>query len=314
MGPINFSAPATPAARDAVPMPALMDLIRAHRAGMTPLHGQVADFVTRHPLHAATMGIEALAEAAEVSVATINRFVRALGLEGFAQFRALGLASFRPLSPVEKLEAQAAACAQDDELVASSFHAVLANLRAGRAVADASVFRRAADAIAAAERVVFLGLGLSAPLAGLLADMILPFCRAQLILDGQGGQERMLRRAFAVGGGDLVIALALPRYSQATIDHARAMRAQGATVIGITDAVSSPLAPHADLLLLAPAEHPLLHASPTAAVGVFEGICALLTARCQSAVEVAELTRRVAPYLHGVSEPAPVTPAERALP
>ncbi len=313
MAPRNFSAPSAPAPGDPAALPSLVDLIRSRRAGMTPLHGQVADFVTRHPLHAATMGIEGLAEAAEVSVATINRFVRALGLEGFAQFRALGLASFRPLSPVEKLEAQAAASAQDDDLVAGSFHAVLANLKAGRAVADASVFRRAADAIAAAERVVFLGLGLSAPLAGLLADMILPFCRAQLILDGQGGQERMLRRTFAVGAGDLVIALSLPRYSQATIDHARAMRAQGATVIGITDALSSPLALHADLLLLAPAEHPLLHASPTAAVGVFEGICAILTARCQSAGDAAELSRRIAPHLHAATEPTH-SAAERAMP
>ncbi len=309
-----ITPPPSPARGDPVAMPTLLDVIRSHRAGMTPLHGRVADFVTRHPLHAATMGIEGLAEAAEVSVATINRFVRALGLEGFAQFRALGLASFRPLSPVEKLEAQAAASAQDDDLVAGSFHAVLANLRTARSVADASVVRRTADAITAADRVVFLGLGLSAPLVGLLADMILPFCRAQLTLDGQGGQERMHRRAFHVGPGDLVMALTLPRYSQATIDHARAMRAQGATVVGITDALSSPLAPHADLLLLAPAEHPLLHASPTAMVGVFEALCALLTARRQSAGDAAELTVRIAPHLHAVVAPPPPPSAERVVP
>ncbi|WP_198018826.1 MurR/RpiR family transcriptional regulator [Azorhizobium doebereinerae] len=289
----------------------LMELIRSRRAGMTPLHGRVADFVTRHPLQAATMGIEDLAGAAEVSVATINRFVRGLGLEGFAQFRALGVASFRPLSPVEKLEAQAAAAAQEGDVVSGSLDAALANLRAARSVVDAAVFRRAAEAITAADRVVFLGLGLSAPLVGLLADMILPFCRAQLILDGQGGQERMIRRAFNVGPGDLAIALTLPRYSQATIDHARAVRAQGATVIGITDALSSPLALHADLLLLGPAEHPLLHASPTAAVGLFEALTAVLTARRQSAGDAAELTRRIAPHLHAVAEDAP---AERATP
>ncbi len=295
-------------------MPSLMELIRSRRAGMTPLHGRVADFVTRHPLHAATLGIEGLAEAAEVSVATINRFVRALGLDGFAQFRALGMASFRPLSPVEKLEAQAAGSAQDDELVAGSLDAVLANLRSARSVADASAYRRAADAVSAADRVVFLGLGLSTPLVGLLADMILPFCRAQLTLDGQGGQERMHRRAFHVGTGDLVIALTLPRYSQATLDHARSMRAQGATVVGITDALSSPLAPHADLLLLGPAEHPLLHASPTATVGVFEALTALLTARRQSAGDAAELSRRIAPHLHAMAEPSHPIPAERITP
>ncbi|GGF59108.1 RpiR family transcriptional regulator [Azorhizobium oxalatiphilum] len=287
----------------------LLDLIRSHRTGMTPQHGRVADFVLRHPLQAATMGIEELAAAADVSVATINRFVRGLGLDGFAQFRALGVASFRPLSPVEKLEAQASASKKDGDVVAGTLEAVVANLRVARSVVDASVFRRAAEAITAADRVVFMGLGLSAPLVALLADMILPFCRAQLILDGQGGQERMIRRAFHVGQGDVVIAMALPRYSQATIDHVRTIRAQGARVIGITDALTSPLALHADLLLLGAAEHPLLHASPTACVALFEVLTAVLTARRTSAGDAAELTRRIAPHLHSLPEE---TPAERA--
>ena len=294
----------------------LVDLVRAHRAGMTPLHGRVADFVLRHPLQAATMGIEDLAAAAEVSVATINRFVRGLGLEGFSHFRALAVASFRPLSPVEKLEAQAAASGRDTDHVQASLDSGLANLRAARAVADADVFRQAAEAVSSADRVVFLGFGLSAPLVGLLADMLIPFCRAQMILDGQGGQERMIRRAFNVRAGDVVIALALPRYSLSTIELARGMRSQGARIIGITDSLSSPLALEADLLLLGPAEHPLLHASATALVALFEALVALLTARRQSAGDAAELTRRIAPFLHDAVAEAPDRPilAGRLLP
>lgn len=285
--------------------PSLVDLVRANRARMTPQHGRVADFIVRHPLQAATMGIEDLAAAAEVSVATINRFVRALGLEGFAHFRSLAVASFRPLSPVEKLEAQAAICGRTSDHLQIALESGLANLRAARTVADADVLRQVAEAVTGAERVVFLGLGLSAGLVGLLADMLIPFCRAQVTLDGHGGQERMMRQTFHVGSGDVVIAIALPRYSRGTIDIARAMRKQGARVIGLTDSLSSPLAVEADLLLLGPAEHPLLHASPVAIVALFDALVALLTVQRQSTGDAAELTRRISPFLLDAAADAP---------
>ena len=75
---------------------------------MTPMHGRIADYCLANPLAAGTMGIEELALAAAVSPATVNRFTRALGLDGFADFRALAVADIhRLMTPEEKLEAQA---------------------------------------------------------------------------------------------------------------------------------------------------------------------------------------------------------------
>ena len=71
---------------------------------LTRSHRQVADFVLTRPLQVATLPIDELAEAAGVSVATANRFARALGYEGYANFRAELVRGFEPLiAPVEQL-------------------------------------------------------------------------------------------------------------------------------------------------------------------------------------------------------------------
>lgn len=294
-----------------LPEASLKTLILAERAGMTPMHGRIADFCLAAPLAAGTMGIEELAVAAAVSTATVNRFTRALGLDGFAEFRALAVADIhRLLSPEEKLEAQAGHPQADIAFVEDSFDAALFDLRRTRETLDGPTWAQAAEAIRGAGRVVFIGFGLAAVLVDLLADMIAPFCRAQIVFDGRGGHERILRNSIGVGAGDLVIAVTLPRYSQATLDHVAQMRAQGAKILGITDGAASPLVPLCDLVLLVVAQHPLLHASPTAVVAVFEALHALLTVRGQNPLEAAEVTRRIRPHLH--IDPAPGDPTRVA--
>ncbi len=289
----------------------LKALILTVRDDMTPMHGRIADYCLANPLAAGTMGIEELAVAADVSSATVNRFTRALGLDGFADFRALAVADIhRLMTQEEKLEAQAGHPQTDITIVEDSFDAALFDLKRTRETLDAATWGAAVEAIRGAGRVVLIGFGLAAVLVDLLADMIAPYCRAQIVFDGRGGPERILRRSIGVGAGDLVIAVTLPRYSQATLDHVAQMRMQGAAVLGITDAETSPLTPLCDLKLLAVSQHPLLHASPTAVVAIFEALYALLAARTQNPREAAEVARRIRPHLH--IDPTPADPTSIA--
>ncbi|HBD34953.1 MAG TPA: MurR/RpiR family transcriptional regulator, partial [Cupriavidus sp.] len=54
---------------------------------LTPAHQRMAQYVLENPFRAATMRIDEFATAVDVSVATANRFARALGFEGYPQFR-----------------------------------------------------------------------------------------------------------------------------------------------------------------------------------------------------------------------------------
>ena len=71
---------------------------------LTRSHREMADYVLAHPLQVATLPIDELAAAVGVSVATANRFARALEFEGYPQFRAALVLGFETaLAPVEKL-------------------------------------------------------------------------------------------------------------------------------------------------------------------------------------------------------------------
>src|SRR5438309_4834383 len=84
----------------------VMARIAAAYPGLSPAHRKAADFVLNHPFQAATMMIDELARAAHISVATANRFARALGIDGYPEFRAELVRTFSAtLAPVEKLRA-----------------------------------------------------------------------------------------------------------------------------------------------------------------------------------------------------------------
>lgn len=303
----------TSARSSALKANSLRSLILAERGNLTPTHGRLADHCLAEPLAAGTMGIEELAAAAGVSIATVNRFTRRLGFESHADFRARAVADLhRLMTPDEKLEIEVECPREDMAIVMESLEAALFDLKRTVEVAEPAAWSAAAQAIRGADTVVFLGFGLSSYLVDLFADMIVGFCRAQVVLDGRGGHERVVRRTQSIGPRDLVVAVSLPRYSQATLDHVAQMRAQGAKVLVITDAETSPLLPLADIALVTVAQHPLLHASATPVVAIFEALRALLTARAQDPHLAAELTRRLKPHLY--ADPAPAAPSGSAAP
>ena len=77
-------------------------------------HRRAADFVLKHPFQAATMMIDELARAAGISVATANRFARALGIDGYPAFRAELVRTFsRPTSSARARKA-ASACTRTE--------------------------------------------------------------------------------------------------------------------------------------------------------------------------------------------------------
>src|SRR5258708_2883955 len=99
----------------------IMARIATAYPGLSRAHRKAADFVLKHPFQAATMMIEELARAAGVSVATANRFARALGIDGYPAFRAELVEAFSAtLAPVEKLRAQLRHSASSADIVRAS--------------------------------------------------------------------------------------------------------------------------------------------------------------------------------------------------
>lgn len=282
-----------------MPDPPIMRRIAEIYPDLSDTHRRAAELVMRQPLEAATMSIVQLAAAAEISIATANRFVKALGYEGYAAFRAaLVSALTAAASPVERLRSARAEGLTAPAIICRAFEEDMANVEATLVGLTDEASARAVNMLCAAKRIFTLGFGSSAYLAGFAAHRLQPFREDVHSVSGEGGTEEAARRLFRVSSGDLILVYSFPRYSRDAIDIAMVGRERGAEVLGITDASSSPLVPVSTLCLTAAASRRVLVTSHTAAIALTDGLAAAVAQRREEALaDYARLTEHVSPYL-----------------
>ncbi|SDQ79190.1 transcriptional regulator, RpiR family [Paraburkholderia fungorum] len=289
---------------------------------LTPIHRRMGEYVLANLFRAATMRIDELASVVGASVATANRFARALGFDGYPQFREALVRGFEAtLAPVERLRSAQESLAPGDDLVDASLEQAASNLNATRTAIDRAAADAAVEAIIAARRVFVLGYGASAFLAGLMEHGLTPYHDNVQSLALMGGPTHAARRLFASNEDDLVIGIAFPRYVEDTIELARRAASRGARVLALTDGPRSPLAQFASLSLYIRADRRLASNADSAVLAVIEALCDAVAYRATRSVQAAaEVSEFVLPWLvdsqAGTAAPAkkPVIAAPQATP
>ena len=279
--------------------------VAQHIAGalptLSPSHRQVARFVLDHPLRAATLPVNDLAEHVGVSVATANRFARAVGFSGYAQFRAALVLGFEAaLAPVEKLREGRDNPAGAVGIFDASLGQIVRNIEATRRGLDPDTCERAVEVIRTARRIFIVGLGSSSWAAGLLMRD-LDFHREDVhllaTLEGPGFAARSLRR---LTPDDLVIALATPRYFADTVRLAETARRKGAAVLALTDGPHSPLVATATVTLCAQVDCRTFAASDASLMALIEALASAFAHATGNLVPAATgVTEAVLPWLEG---------------
>lgn len=282
--------------------PSMAQRIAQAMPSLTSSHRRVADYVLAHPLKVATMPIDELAAAAGVSVATANRFARALAFEGFAQFRAALVLGFETaLAPVEKLRSK---LEEGPTTVADVFDSALAdiarNAEATRRSLDPRVCAQAVEALLKAQRIYVIGYGASAWLGGLLTRNLDRYCENVQLLSSIESSSYGARMLSRLKPRDLVVAIAFPRYFSDTVLLARRVHEAGVPLLAITDGPASPLAPLASLALYAKTEAQYFANSETGALALIEALCSAVAHSAKGSLRAAEqLTESVLPWLDG---------------
>lgn len=271
-------------------------------SALSASHRRMADYVLAHPFKVATMSIDEFAQQCQVSIATANRFARALGLPGYPQFRAELARGFEEaLEPIERLRLERGKSATAADVIAASLYEDQLNFERTRMALSAEECEKAVRAVLDAQRVFIIGFGSSGFLAGLLQRGLSLHCEMVESLAGPGGVSHAARELSRIRPGDLVIAIAFPRYLADTITLAKASKAAGVTLLALTDKPTSPLAALADICLYAHSQRQLLSNSETAALGLIEALSAGVAHQSQHSVTAAALlTESVMPWLiHG---------------
>jgi DNA-binding MurR/RpiR family transcriptional regulator len=239
----------------------------------SPSQRQFSEFILRDPIFVATHGIEDVARQSGISASTISRYVRDLGVAGYAEFRAgVGETVHALIAPVAKLGARMADGGPDNGVAEASFSAARHSIDRLYDPATAAAIRDVVGHLSGARQVWIMGFGLSAHLAAILALGLQPYRDGVVNVVQYGGTEVAAGRLMSAGSGDVVIAIAFPRYSSDVTELARAARAAGAKIVALTDSVASPLAAVCDDLVLAPGQHPVLSSSSLPGLAVIEAL------------------------------------------
>ncbi|GII21767.1 MurR/RpiR family transcriptional regulator [Planosporangium mesophilum] len=251
------AAPAAATATDAPlrPSDGVLARVRSRLPEFTGALQRVAELVLTDPAGAARSTIVELAERSGTSPATVTRFCRALGFEGYSDLR-LGIAGetgraartggwaddigreIQPTDPLERVLGQIMAA----DTRAMHDTATLLDLRE---------VERAADAIAAASRVDIYGASGSA-----LVGAEMQFCLHRIGVAAWAWTDvhNGLASSALLRPGDVAIGVSHSGQARETIEMLAEAGSHGATTVALTSFPRSPLAEVADLVLLTAAQ------------------------------------------------------------
>ncbi|HWP12706.1 MAG TPA: MurR/RpiR family transcriptional regulator [Ramlibacter sp.] len=280
--------------------PSMAQRIARALPALTRAHRHIADYVLAHPLQAATMPIDELAATVGVSVATANRFARALEFDGYPQFRAALVLGFETtLAPVEKLRSKLEGSATVSDVLSTTLAGIQRNIASTRQALDPHTCERAVDAILKAQRICVVGFGSSSWLAGLLQRSLDPYCENVQLLATIEGSSFGAKALTRLQPRDLLIAIAFPRYLADTVLLARHAREGGVPVLALTDRVTSPLARLGTVSLYAHTDSQYFANSDASVLALIEALCGAVAHRAKGSLKAAtQVAESVLPWLH----------------
>ena len=212
---------------------ALTQTISNELQAMRKSERKVGQFVLAQPDEVIRMRIVDLAEQAEVSEPTVVRFCRAVGCNGFQDFK-LALAQQLASSP----SIGQIAVTDSDSIAQYSFKvfdSTVDSLLKVRDNLDLEMLDRAVQALCAAKRVEFYGFGASAAVA---FDAQHRFFRLQLATAAYSDPHLQNMSATSLSPDDVVVAFSQSGRTKALLDSIALVKTRGAKVIALAPSQS----------------------------------------------------------------------------
>jgi DNA-binding MurR/RpiR family transcriptional regulator len=267
-------------------LPSLLDGLSSRLSTFTPELRKAATHILENPNRVSVSSIREIAERAGVKPNTLVRMARALGYEGYEEFRRpfrqeviQGRESFpdrarwlQSLSRGGKLS----------RLYAEMAEANIENLERLYSNSDARSLKAAADAIVAARATYVLGVGIANPIAqnfAYLSSMAVGTVTA-IPREGSLPVDALVR----AGKRDVLVAMTFKPYRREVVEAVALAVEEGVTVIGISDSPASPILQHAKHRFVVPVDSPQFFTSTVALSAFFESLMAFVIADADPAV------------------------------
>ncbi|PIE20805.1 MAG: transcriptional regulator [Neptuniibacter caesariensis] len=206
----------------------LLKQIEEKRESLRKSEQKVADYVLARANDVIHMRIVDLASEASVSEPTVVRFCRALGYDGFQNFKltlAQGLASnthFEQFSLDSKDTVT--------EFKEKIFDSMIGNLLNIKDQLDTATLEKAIDALANARRIEFYGFGASAPVC---TDAAHKFHRLKASCTSYSDPHMQAISAVSLDSRDVVVAISQTGRTKDLLHTVRLVKETGTTVIAL---------------------------------------------------------------------------------
>lgn len=228
----------------------LFQLLENDMANFSKGQKKIAEFILNEYDKAAYITAAKLGKIVGVSESTVVRFASELGYDGYpAMQKAVREMTKTRLTAAQRLRFTADRIKKDD-IAVSVLESDMENIKSTIDEIDKDVLQQIADAIIDAKNVYIVGVRSSAALAGFLS-FYLNLIRSNVRLVQSATASELFEQIFRIEKGDVLIGISFPRYSKRTLNAVRYAKDRNATVVGITDSKTAPVAALADFCLTA---------------------------------------------------------------
>ncbi len=218
-----------------------------------------------------------------VSESTVVRFANELGFDGYPELQHSLRELIRiKLTTLQRIEITNARIG-DADLLEKVLMSDMDKIKRSLEEIDRDSFNRAVDALVSAKMIYIIGMRSSSSVADFLffyLNLIFPHVRLVRTTSGSEIFEQILR----ISEDDVIIGISFPRYSKRIINALEYAKSQSAHVVAITDSASSPIAAHADDLLLAKSDMASFVDSLVAPLSIINALIVAIGMKKQSEV------------------------------
>ena len=211
-----------------------------------------------------------------VSESTVVRFADTLGYDGYSEFQHAVQELVRTkLTPNQRIKMTNARIGGSD-ILECVMESDVSKIRYTLERLDRDTFNATVDAILSAKTIYITGARSTEPLARLFSyNLSLIFDNVKFI--NPTSSAEVFEQMFSIGKDDTLIAFSFPRYSSKIVNAARYARECNATVIGFTDAETSPLSKYSTLLISAQSDMAAYMDSLVAPLSIVNAIIVAIT-------------------------------------
>ena len=221
--------------------------IKSIYPSLKPSEKKVADYILENPEKFVYSNLASSSRAAGVSEATMVRFAKALGYDGYRDMHIAVAAAKQTVAEegIEELNVdENTSFSEIPERVIGRTVCALTNMRQTLNMED---YEKAVDAVEKARRICVFGAGNSAYVG---QDMAKKFQRLGKSIQSSSDPHAQAVSAVSMGPKDVAVIISHSGKTQQTIEMLLLAKEQGAKILCITNFESSPAAKMSDITLL----------------------------------------------------------------